>query len=353
MHSRVSLRVLVLVGLELGGCGSESPVSPILVPQVSFRRLATLPGELAMSNKRDSWSPSGRRLAYESWNGSGYDLEVYDAQNPNSPPLLVHSGDFSRIVSWSPDSQWLLCVMQPEADRFSGLWSLVTFPVTTGATPRVLLSRAAIDWAVWGTDGKIYYWNPTTGQRNRLDPPAGWGASNPGPFPDRPTIIYVWDPVSRTGNVEWFHVLPEEEIRFDYRNPGAEGEIRLVRDVFPDGQRFLALLPTYCGESGIVDAHGRVITKLWSAGCDEPPFEANAVTSDGLVVGSSERDVNDRIVSSILYLADASAAWRVPIENAPQGWFAALSRTGHSLAFETFREDSIYVGDLEISQHGR
>ena len=342
------LSVLLLLGL--GGCDNESPVGPVIPPQVSLRRLATLVGGLP---PRDSWSPVGRRLVYQSWNGSSYDLQVYDAEYP-STPLAVHSGDFSGRISWSPDGTWLLCQMQTQMDRdrFTGLYSLVGFPLIAGATPHILLARAEIDYGVWAANGNIYYWNWSTGERRSLDPPSEWSASNPGPFPDRPSIIFLTNlgaPI--LGSVRWFHVFPEpEETRFDYRNPGQLEDIRLVRDVFPNGRRFLASIPTYCGITAVVNERGKIITELWSHGCHEPPFSGTAVTSDGkFILGISEETVDDRPVSSVLYLADAAAAWRVRIENAPDGTSPRLSRAGYTVAYRPIHGDSIYVGDLELS----
>jgi hypothetical protein len=61
-----------------------------------------------------------------------------------------------------------------------------------------------------------------------------------------------------------------------------------------------------------------------------------------------EVDDNGDLAARTLYLAEASAAWKVPIDNAPQGWFETCSRVGFDLAYETFGQDSIYVGNLVI-----
>jgi hypothetical protein len=348
----VVLQLLLVLTFVLGSCKRENPQEPpvSVAPRVAFMHLTTLPGELPLSNKGDSWSPLGRRLAYQRWNGANYDLLVYDADNPTSPPVLVHSGDFSRIVSWSPDARWLLCVTKAPTDRFTFLYSLVAFPVEVGAAPRVMLSRVEINWGVWGANGKIYWWTHQ-GERQRIDPPIEWSVSNPESFPDRATVIFLLDRQSPTNSrVVWFRTSPEEEGRFDFINPSQLSEIDIVWSVFPDGRRFIASVPMHCGISAVVDEHGRILTKFWSSGCDEPPFGARVVTSDGqFVVGLSERDENGWVVSSELYLADASAAWKVPIENAPQGWFLAASRVGYSLAYETIAGDSIYVGEVVIT----
>ena len=280
---------------------------------------------------------------------------VYDADRPADQPVLVHSGDFSRLVSWSPDAQWLLSVSKAPADRFTEFYSIVAFPAEAGAVPHVVLPRTEINWAVWGANGKIYWWEWDPVARRCLEPPAAWTPSNPEAFADRTMIIYVYDrqaPQELRFVARWFHTSPEKERRFEYMNPGQTQSTKLAYDVFPDGLRFVALLPTYCGVNGVIDRDGRLITKLGSAGCDDSPFTASVVTSDGRhVVGGSEVSDNGDIVSRVLYLSEASATWRVPIENAPQGWFEASSRTGFSLAYANLAQDSIYVGDLLIT-HG-
>lgn len=292
---------------------------------------------------------------YQRWNGASYDLLVYDAERPVDQPVLVHSGDFSRLVSWSPDARWLLSVSRAPADRFTEIYSIVAFPAEAGAVPHVLLPRTEINWAIWGANGRIYWWEWNTAVRHSLDPPVAWTPSSPDAFQDRTRIVYVYDrqaPQELRFVARWFHASTEEERRFEYMNPGQMQPTDLVYDVFPDGLRFVASIPTFCGIGGVIDRDGRLVTKLGSSGCDALPFSPTVVTSDGrYVVGGSEVDDNGNIVSRVLYLSEASAAWKVPIENAPQGWLEASSRTGFSLAYRNFSEDSIYVGDLLIT-HG-
>lgn len=343
---KTTRHVLCLLCLIVGGCGKEDPIAPSGPPAVTFHHFTTLPGELPQSNKHDAWSPVGRRLAYQSWNGSGWDLQVYDAEQPSNPPLLLHSGDASRIVSWSPDGRWLLCVMQD--DILSGLYSLVAFPVTVGAPPHVLVASRKISWATWGANGKIYYWDRETGERLRLDPPAEGSALSAGPYADRPSII----PLSGDGpyfSIHWLRTLPEEEEGvFDYRNPGQKVDIQSLLDAFPEGRRFLALVPIFCGPSAVVDEHGKMITELWSV-CRDLYLEFYAVSSDGrFLVGMKMYEVNDWLMNSFPYLGDADGNWRVPIDGAPEGRAPALSRVGYTLAYERIPGDSIYVGNLEV-----
>ncbi len=293
-------------------CGGDDPVVPIIPqPQVSFVRQATLRGKFATSNDEGAWSPSGRRFAYQRWNGVNYDLLVYDATQASSLPIKIYAGDLSRVITWSPASDWVLCMSQAPADYTTELYSLVAFPVQTGAMPRVVLARTEVNWGVWGANGRIYWWDIQDVQRRSLAPPVEWASSNPGPFPDRTDLVFLVDrqapPILR-GRHHWFQNSPEAEGTFDYQNPGQLGPILIATNVFADGQRFVVFLPMYdCPENAIVDREGRVLTRFFP--CEDPPFLPWAATADGrYVIGLCERDDSSGdLLSVTLYAANVEA----------------------------------------------
>jgi len=345
----------LLVSLWYAGCGDTDAVVPGPSPEVTFVRLATLSGELGRSNKSAAWSPAGKRLAYQRWNGTAYDLMVYDADHPGSPPIVVSSGDFSRVISWSPASDWILCMSQASTDVGTDFYSLVAFAVVAGASPSVLLARTEVNWGVWGANGRIYWWDMQNVQRRTLPPPLMWSTPNPGPFRDRTILINLWDhraPANLRARTYWFQTSPESLGTFDFWNTGQVEPTRSATEVFADGQRFIAIVPWPCAENDIVDREGRVLTRF--SPCDEPPFTAWVVTSDShYIIGLAEQDNGELPTISRVYAASVDASWCVPVEHTPQGGFCAASRAGYSLALETLAADSLYVGNLVISDPNR
>jgi hypothetical protein len=345
-----TLRCVQLLALLLGlaGCTKDEPVAPPpSPPRVEFRLLATFAGTFPGAAREHAWSPVGKRLVFEHMlDLDSVEIWVFDADQPANPPQLVHTGEMLWLVSWSPDGQWVLCATNPSYPL--SRITLVAFQATANATPHVLYTGTNVNWAVWGANGMIYWWDAEMHVRHRISPPAEWTPGPSGPFPDRTIVAYLRDPASTYGfRPHWFQTQPEEEGWFDGQNPGEYGdEIQLVADVFADGQRFLVDIPSYCGMSGIVDRHGKLLTSFGTV-CDHPPFTGLALTADDqYVTGVSQTPSDSTWYWPVQYCADVAATWRVPIENTPTASEQALSNSGYWLAYQKHLSDSLCVGEL-------
>lgn len=116
---------------------------------------------LTSSSSSVSLSPDGTKIAFDSWNGSGFDLHIANFDGSNNVTLPNSSGN-DYHPSWSPDGQKLAYLCQ------AGSQQICTTNIN--GTSRTQLTHEALDndRPSWSPDGtKIVY--QKTGGGNGVD----------------------------------------------------------------------------------------------------------------------------------------------------------------------------------------
>jgi hypothetical protein len=209
----------------------------------------------------------------------------------------------------------------------------------------------AAGWPVWSGEGTVYFvqQNENPGRVLSAAAPDAWkrgahatasAATLVGIGGGSPGILYRrFDPATGT-----LFPLPE------LTSPGAGP---FFQGTMPGGRTFLMLVwrEDGCGHTCVVDESGRTLVDFGRA-CGEGGFSGTSASSGGrFVIGNDEVDTEFAMVREQLYLADATAAWIVPIEGAPMGGHATFSSRDLIFAFEAMDDASggkVYVGRLEI-----
>ena len=288
---------------------------------------------------RMGWSPVGATLVFNAGGG----LYAFDASRPEVPPWQVLNSGVT-YASWSPDGTWVSFKLTTDWRR--GLSTLNAIPITGGA-PTMLVGPARLGHHVWGASGAIYYWEGESDVRRRVEPPI---PVRPGPA-SLVHFVSVMDPELRAMRPHVLRTLPRESEWILARLDPARFSWVLEEEVFPDGRRFLVRVldeERQSVYSMVVDAAGDRIVEFTQLDSGEG-FSAASVSANGrYVVGYDAVDDGHVILSSKIYLADASNAWRVPIEGTKDGLDTALSRTGLFLAYLDPLDSHVYVGSLAI-----
>ena len=85
----------------------DSPIILMNTQGATLERLATHPGVPSQF----TWSPNGRSIAYDSWQGGNLDIYVMDV-GTNEHRQLTFDGNKDRFPAWSPDGKWIAFVSE-------------------------------------------------------------------------------------------------------------------------------------------------------------------------------------------------------------------------------------------------
>ena len=87
--------------------GGDSPIILMNTGGATLERLATHPGVPFQF----TWSPNGRSIAYDSWQGGNLDIYVMDVST-NEHRQLTFDGNKDRSPGWSPNGKWIAFVSE-------------------------------------------------------------------------------------------------------------------------------------------------------------------------------------------------------------------------------------------------
>ncbi len=123
--------------------GEDSPIILMDTQGAILERLATDPG--VPSNF--TWSPNGRSIAYDSWQGGNYDIYVMDVA-ANTHRQLTFDGNKDLGPAWSPNGKWIAFVSDRAGDR-----TIYRMDVN-GANVKQLINKKDCRKPAWSPDSQ-------------------------------------------------------------------------------------------------------------------------------------------------------------------------------------------------------
>ncbi|RKU24105.1 hypothetical protein C6503_01360 [Candidatus Poribacteria bacterium] len=91
--------------------GEDSPIILMNTGGAILERLTTDPGKPS----NFTWSPNGRSITYDSWQGGNFDIYVMDVE-ANTHRQLTFDGIRDQLPVWSPNGKWIAFI----SDRAGG-----------------------------------------------------------------------------------------------------------------------------------------------------------------------------------------------------------------------------------------
>lgn len=82
--------------------GEDSPIILMDTGGATLERLTTDPGKPS----NFTWSPNGRSVVYDSWQGGNFDIYVMDVE-ANTHRQLTLDGSRDQLPVWSPNGKWI------------------------------------------------------------------------------------------------------------------------------------------------------------------------------------------------------------------------------------------------------
>jgi hypothetical protein len=321
---------------------SSAAATPAAAPastrRAQFSLVATVPGRYGSYSP---WSPSAPLFAYCDDQG----VVVIDVTQTPPKPVRV-AGGVDSDCTWSPDGGWLLARTPPHKADAQGA-SLVVVSAAGGAETVVAEAVLASDFT-WAADGTIYYWDYQSPQAHAIKPPPAWARDHPGPFANRPILVFVFGggaPAATYFDVR-SGVVASRPITTLANLPRSI----LRADGFPDGRLLVRVagdLEGGAGKNQVFDASGKVAAQVPSK-LAAGTFAATSVSADGkMIAGEQVADAADGVLSAKLHLMSADGAWNASVDGVEWGANPRLSRVGSWIAF-TDAEGRTHVGALRL-----
>jgi eukaryotic-like serine/threonine-protein kinase len=156
--------------------------------QGKFTRLRETPGEYT----NPAFSPDGKRLALEIWDGSRPDIWVDDwDREPSSLTRLTFAGEQNRYPVWTPDGQRIVYSSEEKAGTYNLWWIRAD---GAGGAQRLTESKNRQSARSWRFDGKVLAFdqNNPDGSVHIMtltiegSEKSGWKPGDPKPFLNSP-----------------------------------------------------------------------------------------------------------------------------------------------------------------------
>ncbi len=127
------------------------------IHRLDMRNPRAKPERFLSSNRFDSspsYSPDGKRIAFDSNRGGTRQIWVADADGTNPSPLTAFKIGVTGSGRWSPDGQSLAFDARPESDA-----DVYTIPASGGPVRKLTDFREEDHNGVWSADGKWIYFS--------------------------------------------------------------------------------------------------------------------------------------------------------------------------------------------------
>jgi Tol biopolymer transport system component len=346
-------------GLNLSPNGKFLLHGNLVMPTDGSEPFDLLPN---LSVFRGTWSPDGKKVAFYSGDAVRVVPVSQETGRATGPARKLIDGnyDFQPNVSWSPDSEELAFMREPDREKGIHGGDVWTIGIRDGSLTQITSDRDAREGApAWSPDGKTIAYGKRTGRTYSLwvisaeggEPTKVAGRGERGflfrPFP-------LWSPDGK-----W--ILCPESDKICLFDPQGNRRLRVVlpREVgsffawSSDGKKMLSYRPSYDDRLGL---------KVVSASGGQPLDVAGAIPCYGTAMWSADSktlavqggDENGNIVVWIMPLSDDKPVpLKMDVSVGGRPFPFAVSPEARKISFVVDREDraqDLYIVPISLQE---